>query len=94
MIYRIVQEALANARNHSNSNRILVSLVQRDDRLWIEVRDWGVGFDVKKVQKDRFGLAGIRERARLLGGKCRVKSRPGEGSSIMVELPVVEREPA
>ncbi|NLX95688.1 MAG: PAS domain S-box protein [Rhodopirellula sp.] len=94
VIYRIVQEALANARNHSNSNRILVSLVQRDDRLWIEVRDWGVGFDVKKVQKDRFGLAGIRERARLLGGKCRVKSRPGEGSSIMVELPVVEREPA
>ena len=92
VIYRIVQEGLTNARNHSKSKEILVSLKQRGDRLRIEIRDWGVGFDPKTVQENHFGLEGIRERARLLGGKCSIKSKPGEGTSIVVELPVVERE--
>ena len=43
------------------------------------------------VQENRFGLEGIRERARLLGGKCGIKSKPGKGTRIVVELPVVER---
>ncbi|MGD0896432.1 MAG: PAS domain S-box protein [Thermoguttaceae bacterium] len=92
VIYRIVQEGLTNARNHSNADKILVSLVQRDGRLWIAIRDWGIGFDPKTAQETSFGLKGIRERARLLGGKCRIKSKPGEGTSIVVELPVVEQE--
>jgi PAS domain S-box-containing protein len=93
VIYRIVQEGLSNARTHSESKKIEVSLVQRDDRLRIEIRDWGVGFDPKTVAEQRFGLEGIRERARLLGGKCRIQSKPCEGTSILVELPVVEQEP-
>jgi len=88
VIYRIVQEGLTNARNHSQSPRIRVSFMQRNDRLRIEIRDWGVGFDPKSVRESRFGLEGIRERARLLGGKCRIKSKPGAGTSIVVELPV------
>ena len=92
VIYRIVQEGLTNARNHSKSKEIRVSLKQRGDRLRIEIRDWGVGFDPKIVQENHFGLEGIRERARLLGGKCNIKSKPGEGTAIVVELPVVERE--
>lgn len=92
VIYRIVQEGLTNARNHSRSAKILVSLKQRNDRLRIEIRDWGVGFDPKTVHENRFGLQGIRERARLLGGKCNVISEPGKGTSIAVELPVAERE--
>jgi signal transduction histidine kinase len=92
VVYRIVQEGLTNARSHSKSQKILVSLVQRGGRLRIEIRDWGVGFDPQTVQENRFGLEGIRERARLLGGKCRIKSKPGEGTSIVVDLPVVERE--
>ena len=92
VIYRIVQEGLTNARNYSKSDKILVSLKQRDDRLRIEIRDWGVGFDPKTVQEDRFGLEGIRERARLLGGNCSIKSKPGKRTSIVVELPVAEQE--
>ena len=92
VIYRIVQESLTNARNHSKSEKILVGLVQCGDRLRIEIRDWGVGFDPKRAQENRFGLEGIRERARLLGGKCSIKSKPGEGTTIIVELPVVEKE--
>ena len=92
VIYRIVQEGLTNARNHSKSKEILVSLKQRGERLRIEIRDWGVGFEPTIAKDGHFGLEGVRERARLLGGQCNIKSKPGEGTSIVVELPVVERE--
>ena len=62
-IYRIAQEALTNACKHSKSERISVNLLQRGDRLRIEIRDWGAGFDRKAVPKSRFGLEGIRQRA-------------------------------
>lgn len=92
VIYRIVQEGLSNARNHGKSKRIVVSLLQRGDRLRIEIRDWGIGFDPKAVPDNHFGIQGIHERARLLGGKCSIKSKPGHGTRVKVELPLVERE--
>ena len=92
-IYRIVQEGLANARNHSRSKGIRISLTQRRDRLRIAIRDWGIGFDPKEIPGNHFGIEGIRERARLLGGECRIKSKPGKGTLVAVELPVVEPEP-
>ncbi len=91
-VYRIVQEGLTNARNHSESKKIVVKLIQRSDRLRIKIRDWGVGFDPQAVEENRFGLQGIRERARLLKGKCSIKSKPGKGTFIVVELPVTERQ--
>jgi signal transduction histidine kinase len=91
-IYRIVQEGLTNSRKHSKSKTVLVSLLQRGERLRIEIRDWGIGFDAKKAQENRFGLRGIRERARLLAGTCRIRSRADRGTSIVVELPLAEGE--
>ncbi len=91
-IYRIAQEALTNACQYSRSENISVSLLQREDRLRVEVRDWGVGFDPKAVPKSHFGLEGIRQRARLLGGRCSIQSKAGKGTRIMVELPVVLRD--
>jgi PAS domain S-box-containing protein len=91
-IYRIAQEGLANACQHSKSAKVRVGIVQRDDRVQIEIRDWGVGFDLKTVLEGRFGLVGIRQRARLLGGKCSIRSTPGKGTRIVVKLPVVARE--
>ena len=88
-IFRIVQEALTNACLHSKSDRVRISLVQRDDRLQIKICDWGVGFDTRSIRENRFGLEGIRQRVRLLGGKCRIRSRVGRGSRIAIELPVV-----
>jgi two-component system sensor histidine kinase UhpB len=93
VIYRIVQEGLTNARNHSQSKKIVVSLMQRGDHLSIEVRDWGVGFDPTRVQENRFGLEGIRERVRLLGGTCTVQSELPKGTAIIVELPVTQWRP-
>ena len=90
-VYRIAQEALTNACQHSKSDRIRVEMVQHDDHLRIVVQDWGIGFDPNEVGEDRFGLAGMRERARLLGGRISVESAPGEGTRITAELPLVVR---
>ena len=91
-IYRIAQEGLMNVCQYSKSKKVRVSLVQREDRVRIEIQDWGIGFDTKSVQENCFGLEGIRQRARLLGGKCSIQSKVGKGTRITVELPVVERE--
>jgi len=90
-LYRIVQEALTNARRHSQSRRVRVRLLQQGRRLRVEIQDWGVGFDPEKVDHSRFGLKGIRHRAELFGGSTTIESRPGQGTRILVELPLVER---
>ncbi|MEN6459150.1 MAG: PAS domain S-box protein [Thermoguttaceae bacterium] len=91
VIYRIVQEGLTNALMHSKSEQVRVSLLEHDAYVRIKIQDWGIGFDLDTVRKDRFGLAGIRERARLLGGRCRIDSNPGQGTTVLVDLPLVER---
>jgi len=88
-IFRIVQEALHNACRHSHSDTVHVSLVERGDRICIDVRDWGVGFDPEAVTEQRFGLQGIRERARLLDGRAVIESAPAKGTHVSVELPLV-----
>jgi PAS domain S-box-containing protein len=91
-IYRIVQEGLTNACKHAKSRRVGVELVQRGDVVRIMVRDWGVGFDPDRVGEHCFGLEGIRERARLLGGHCSVETALGGGTRLTVEIPLVLRE--
>lgn len=90
-IFRIVQETLANARRHSRSSRAMVELHLADDGICLTVQDWGTGFDVASIREGRFGLQGVRERARLLGGSAEVTSVAGEGTTIRVRLPMVER---
>jgi signal transduction histidine kinase len=91
-VYRIAQEALTNACRHSRSKTVRVELVQQDDQLRIEVQDRGVGFRPEDVEEGQFGLAGIRERARLLGGKATIESKVRKGTRIVVELPIVLRK--
>jgi PAS domain S-box-containing protein len=91
-LYRITQEALTNAFKHSHSDRVRVTLLQQDNTIRLEVQDWGVGFDPQSVPEDRFGLAGIRERVRLLGGQLLLDSRPGAGTLLRVEVPMIERQ--
>jgi signal transduction histidine kinase len=87
-IFRIAQEGLNNACRHSRSEKVEISLVQDGDRVHLQVRDWGVGFDPEKVDPSRFGLRGIRERARLLGGQAVIETSPGQGTRVAVEFPV------
>jgi PAS domain S-box-containing protein len=91
-IYRICQEGLSNACKHSQSANVRIKLSQIEDRIRIDIRDWGTGFDPHQAKDNSFGLIGIRERVRLLGGKHRIQSNPGKGTRIVVELPIMERE--
>ena len=81
-IFRIAQEAITNVRLHSGAQRAQVELVQHDEWVRLVVRDWGRGFDPATVQEERFGLQGIRQRARLLGrfGRRRKRTRPGHSA--------------
>jgi signal transduction histidine kinase len=87
-IFRIIQESLTNARRYSQSMKVRIRLVQREDGIRIEVEDWGVGFNPKNIAEGHFGLAGINERARLFGGAAIIRSSPGKGTRIVVELPL------
>jgi signal transduction histidine kinase len=88
-IYRIVQESLANASKHSGSKKARIELLQSEGRLRIEIRDWGKGFAVDAPHDGCFGLEGVRERVRLLAGNIEIESSPGEGTRVIVELPLV-----
>lgn len=90
-LYRVVQEALANVRRHSQSSRARVSLIQTGSQLRLEVEDWGVGFEFGRSQDRCFGLRGIRQRARLLGGRAIIQSWPGRGTRITLDLPLAPR---
>lgn len=90
-IYRIIQESLTNAARHSAATRIQVSLEKKDGRILAEIEDNGIGFRVEKVLHQpggSVGLMGIEERVALLGGKAVIKSQPGKGTRIRVELPL------
>lgn len=90
-IFRIVQEALTNVRRHSGAPEAEVRLIETDGRLHLEVRDWGIGFDPDDVPDDRFGLQGMRKRADLVGGQAQIISVRGEGTRVVVDLPVTRR---
>ena len=91
-VFRTIQEALNNVVRHSSSNKTRVGLTQNAERLLVEVEDWGVGFDATQVPPGHYGLKGIRDRARLLGGHATIDGEPGKGTRILVELPLAYRE--
>jgi FixJ family two-component response regulator/two-component sensor histidine kinase len=88
VIYRVVQESLANVCRHSQSRRARIQIRQEDGQLFVEIEDWGIGFDAKRIAPGRLGLTGIHERVTSLGGEARVISAPGEGTRIIVRIPV------
>jgi signal transduction histidine kinase len=87
-LFRIVQEALTNVYRHSQATSARVQLMQNDNRLTLVVEDSGIGFDPREVSGRQFGLRGIRERARLFGGTAQIRSSPGCGTRVVVELPL------
>ncbi len=91
-LFRIAQEALQNAKKHSQATRIGLRLAFVGDKAQLTVQDDGVGFAVPPQEKlatqMKFGLIGMAERARLLGGSLRVQSLPGNGTVIFAEVPI------
>lgn len=96
-LFRIVQEALSNVVQHAKADRVSVRLDIQFDRLTVTIKDNGVGFEMEHVMQDpekwdHFGIRGILERARLVGGEAKIESRKGRGTTIVVEVPLGKKE--
>jgi len=91
-LYRIVQEALANVARHSKAREAWVRLRGSDGRLTLEIRDAGTGFDVDgKMNRglgEGMGLMGMRERAEHLKGSLNLRSAPGAGTVVTLQVPM------
>jgi signal transduction histidine kinase len=98
-LYRVLQEALSNAYRHGGANRVVVRLrpvVRRGEpRLRMSVSDNGHGFDPQGMldRGKHFGLLGMRDRVEMIGGRFRLRSAPGAGAMIGIEVPVAVGEP-
>ncbi len=98
-LFRIAQEALTNIRRHAETRRVRVRLNRLEDRVRLSVRDWGQGFDpsaprVGDGPGERVGLNSMQERAMLLDGSFLMRSRPGVGALLTVEVPLTAGGPA
>jgi signal transduction histidine kinase len=86
-VYRVAQEALHNALRHSGAKTVCVSLAARRGRVVLEVADRGRGFQQGQPSAG-LGLASMRERAQAAGGTLTLRSAPGEGTTVRLEVPV------
>jgi two-component system sensor histidine kinase UhpB len=87
VVYRVAQEALSNAAQHSGAEHIVVELTRVDDRVELTVGDDGSGFTFDQAARG-LGIAGMRERALLVGGDMQVESRPGAGTRVHLTVPL------
>jgi two-component system NarL family sensor kinase len=87
-LYRIAQEALTNVVRHAKAKHVHVRWTTMPDQVELMVEDDGQGFDTEALSKGRFGMVGLNERARLLGGELEVCSVPGEGTELKITVPV------
>lgn len=85
-IYRVVQEAVNNARRHAHAKNVTVEVKQTDTVVQVQIRDDGSGFDGKRIRG--IGLLGMDERVKRLGGTLTIDSTPGAGTTIRAELPL------
>jgi two-component system, NarL family, sensor histidine kinase UhpB len=91
VVYRVAQEALSNAFRHSEASRIGVRLSRADEVVELNVGDNGRGFTFEQATQG-LGLAGMRERALLVGGDLQVTSRPSVGTSVRLSVPIDDRD--
>jgi signal transduction histidine kinase len=97
-LFRIAQESLSNVAKHAQATEVVVTLGFAKDKIQLRIKDNGKGFAAKQqraaAEKNRLGLLGMRERARLVNGRCLVHSAPGCGTTVMVEIPLAGGSPS
>ena len=92
-LFRIYQQTLGNVIRHAQARKIVVRFDYDDQQAILEVEDDGIGFDVppswlRLARQDHLGIAGALERAELLGGKLKVRSKPGKGTVVQAVVPL------
>jgi signal transduction histidine kinase len=91
-LYRIVQEALTNAAKHSRARNVHIRIDRSGAHVRCSIRDDGAGFDIPAVLSRRgdtgLGLLGMQERLNAMGGTLHIDSSPGQGTSILINVPL------
>jgi two-component system, NarL family, sensor kinase len=87
-LYRVAQEALENVAQHAGARHAALHLSITPEQVVLEITDDGRGFEPGQIPPGRFGLAGINERVRLLGGSLELKSSPGAGTVVRATVPL------
>ncbi|WIV10508.1 sensor histidine kinase [Proteiniborus sp. MB09-C3] len=94
--FRIIQEALNNISKHSRARDVLIKIEQTMDKISIVIKDNGIGFEMNNLkrnpEKNGFGLIGMKERAELLNGKLDIISAFGEGTKIILTIPLERKD--
>ncbi len=93
-LLRVGQEAIANALAHAHAKEIVLELSFDTNEVRLRVSDDGHGFDPDLLEAGRFGVTGMRERAEKAGGRLVILSRPGEGTTVEITLPISCNPPA
>lgn len=88
MLFRLVQEALLNARKHSHAKSVLISLQKRENSIALFIEDDGRGFDTAITPAGHFGLLTMRERAVVSGGVMSIESKPQKGTTVLVRFDI------
>jgi len=96
-LFRVVQEALTNIQKHAQTRKIRIELRRRQDEVYLEVRDYGRGFDLEATSSGSelgktVGIARMREWALLLGGQLEIHTKPGRGTSVVAKVPLPAQE--
>jgi len=88
-LFRVAQEALRNVERHAKAGSVDVSVVGEKGGIALAVRDNGAGFDpTRKGERASLGLASMRERVRLVGGRLNIESVPGNGTTLSAWVPL------
>lgn len=99
-LYRVVQEAFSNIRKHAGPARVQVTLRRRGQHVRLVVRDWGRGFSLPDAgspdlaRSAHIGFEGMQERIGLLGGQVSIRSVPSRGTTIDINVPLLDATPA
>lgn len=90
VLYRVIQEVVANIIKHAKANEISMQLIRHDNELTIMIEDNGVGFDKTNITKfEGIGLKNIISRIEFLNGNVDFDSTPGQGTTVVIEIPIV-----
>lgn len=86
----IIRESLNNIMKHSRADQVRIKIKSKDGQLYMEIIDNGIGFSTKNIGKQtgKYGLIGLQERVRLVGGKLTIESIPGEGTKLAITVPM------